>query len=118
MVLDSLAVFAVSLAVGALGIHMGALVVTGDSDYTGAMITALLGALVWSVTGFLVGFIPFVGPVLVLLSWIAVIRMRYRESWVDSFVIGLLAWISVLAILYVIALLGFTSFGAVGVPGA
>lgn len=46
---DSLVVFPVSLLIGALGIYLGARSVTGRGDYTHAIVTALVGAIVWAV---------------------------------------------------------------------
>lgn len=115
---DNLVVFVVSLLVGALGIHVGAAVITGTRDYTYAVITAAIGALVWGVVGVLVGGIPLVGPALVLLAYLAVIKWRYPGGWVSAGGIALVAWIATLAVLYVLATVGATEFAAVGVPGA
>ena len=75
--IDSLIVFLVSLLVGAFGIYVGARVVTEKEDYTYAVVTALLGAIIWAVVGLLFGWIPFLGPLLVLLAYVAVINSRY-----------------------------------------
>ncbi len=115
--INSLVVFVVSLLIGALGIYVGARVVVDTEDYTYAIITALIGALVWAVVGFFVGWIPLLGPILVLLAYLAVVNWRYPGGWVDAIVITLIAWISVLVVLYLLAVLGVTGFEAVGVPG-
>lgn len=114
---DSLVVFLVSLVIGSIGIHLGAGIVVGESDYSSAVVTALIGALVWGVVGFLFGFIPLLGPLITLLAWIAVINARYSGGWGNAAAIGFLAWLTVLVILYVLALLGITAFSAVGIPG-
>ncbi|WP_247728460.1 hypothetical protein [Halovivax limisalsi] len=116
--LDSLIVFAISLLIGALGIYLGAKVIVDVEDYTYAIVTALIGAIVWAVVGFFLGWIPLLGPALVLLSYLAVVNWRYPGGWVQAATITLLAWISVLAVLYVLAVLGITGFEAAGVPGA
>ncbi|GAB3684280.1 hypothetical protein GCM10028857_13040 [Salinarchaeum chitinilyticum] len=115
--IDSVVVFLVSLLIGALGIYVGARVVSDYDDYTYAIVTALIGAIIWAVVGFLFGWIPLLGPVLVLLAYVAVINWRYPGGWVDAVLIALIAWIATLAVLYVLALLDLASFGAVGVPG-
>ncbi|WP_135533281.1 MULTISPECIES: hypothetical protein [Halostella] len=115
--IDSLIVFIVSLLIGALGIYVGARVIADYDDYTYAIVTALIGAIVWAVVGFLVGWIPLLGPILTLLAYLAIINWRYPGGWVDAALIGLIAWIAVLAVLYVLAAAGLTTFGAVGVPG-
>ena len=115
---DSLVVFAVSLLVGALGIYVGARVVTDREDYTYAVVTALLGAIIWGVVGFLFGWIPLLGPILVLLAYVAVINYRYPGGWGAAILVAFVAWLTVLVVLYVLASLGISTFDAVGVPGA
>jgi len=115
---DSLVVFVVSLLVGALGIYVGARVVTGREDYTYAIVTALLGAIIWGIVGFLFGWIPLLGPLLVLVAYVAVINYRYPGGWGDAILIAFVAWLTVLVVLYVLAFLGIATFDAVGVPGA
>lgn len=114
---DSIIVFLVGLGIGALGIHLGALFVRGESDYGSAIITALIGAIVWSVVGFFFGIIPLLGPILTFIAWLGVIKWRYSGGWIDAAGIALVAWISVLVILYVLAALGLGAFEAIGVPG-
>ena len=116
--LDSAVVFLVSLLVGALGIHVGAALIAGVEDYSRAVWTALLGAIVWAVVAFFLGWIPGLGPLLVYLSYLAVIKARYPGGWLDAVGIALVAWVASLAVLYVLAAVGWTSFEAVGVPGA
>ena len=115
--IDSIVVFVVSLLVGALGIYVGARVITGTADYTHAIVTALIGSVVWAVVAVLVGWIPFLGPLLTLLAYLAVINWRYPGGWGSAVGIALVAWVSVLVVLYVLALLNVATFGAVGVPG-
>ncbi|WP_459194832.1 hypothetical protein [Halosimplex sp. J119] len=115
---DSIIVFVVSLLVGALGIYVGARVITDYEDYTYAIVTALIGAIIWGVVGFLFGWIPLLGPLLVLIAYVAVIQFRYPGGWGEAILIALIAWIASLAVLYVLAVLGISAFEAVGVPGA
>lgn len=116
--IDSIIVFLVSLLVGALGIYIGARVITGYEDYTYAIVTALIGAVIWAVFGFLFGWIPLLGPLLVLVAYVAVINFRYPGGWVNAILISLIAWIASLVVLYVLAVAGLSTFEAVGVPGA
>jgi hypothetical protein len=116
--LDSLVVFVVSLLIGALGIYVGARVVVDVDDYTYAIVTALVASLVWVVVAFLVGWIPFLGPLLALVAYVAVINVRYPQGWVAAVGIALIAWLASLAVVFLLALLGVTAFDAVGVPGA
>ena len=114
---QSLVVFAVSLLIGAIGIYVGAKVVVDAEDYTYALITALFGAIVWGVVGFFFGWIPLLGPLLVFIAYLTVINARYPGGWIDAAAITIIAWLSVLVVLYVLALVGITGFDAVGVPG-
>jgi hypothetical protein len=115
--LDSLVVFVVSLLVGAFGIYVGARLITNYDNYTYAIVTALVGSIVWSIVGFLFGWIPLLGPLIVLLAYVAVLNARYPGGWANATLIALLAWVASLAVLYLLALLGVTTFEAVGVPG-
>lgn len=111
---DSIVVFVVSLLIGALGIYVGARVVTDYEDYTYAIVTALIGAIIWAV----LAWIPFLGPLLALVAYVGVINWRYPGGWVNAVVISLIAWVSALVVLYVLAFVGLTTFRAMGVPGA
>ncbi|AHG02300.1 hypothetical protein HALLA_20575 (plasmid) [Halostagnicola larsenii XH-48] len=115
--IDSLIVFIVSLLIGAIGIYVGARLVVDTEDYTYAIVTALLGAIVWGVVGFFFGWIPLLGPLLVLIAYLAVVNARYPGGWVQAAAITIIAWISVLIVLYVLAILGITGFDAIGIPG-
>lgn len=117
-VIDSIVVFVVSLLVGALGIYLGARVIADYEDYTYAIVTALLGAIIWAVVGFLFGWIPLLGPLLALVAYVALINYRYPGGWGNAILISLVAWIASLIVLYVLALVGIGGFEALGVPGA
>lgn len=114
---ESLVVFVVSLLIGALGIYLGASLIVDAEDYTYAIVTALIGAIVWGVVGFFFGWIPLLGPLLVFVAYLAVINARYPGGWVQAVGITLVAWVSVLIVLYILAIVGVTGFEAVGVPG-
>ena len=115
--IDSLIVFIVSLLIGALGIYVGARVIVDTEDYTYAIGTALIGAIVWGVVGFFFGWIPLLGPLLVFIAYLAVVNARYPGGWVQAGAITIVAWISVLVVLFILAVIGVTGFEAVGVPG-
>ncbi|ELZ18285.1 hypothetical protein C478_01465 [Natrinema thermotolerans DSM 11552] len=110
-------VFVVSLLIGALGIYAGARVIVGRGDYDHAIVTALIGAIVWAIVGFVVGWIPLLGPLLALVAYVGVINWRYPGDWTAAAMIGLVAWVTVLLVLYALAAVGVTGFEAVGVPG-
>jgi hypothetical protein len=115
--LDSLIVFIVSLLIGALGIYVGARIIADVDDYTYAIVTALIGAIVWVVVSFFVGWIPLLGPLLALIAYIGVINWRYPGGWLNAAAIALIAWLAALAVLYVLALFDIVAFEAMGIPG-
>ena len=114
---DSVVVFVVSLLIGALGIYVGARVIAGRDDYRYAIVTALIGAIVWSVVAFLFGWIPLLGPLAALFAYVTVINLRYPGGYLKAIAIALVAWVASLAVLYVLALLNVAAFEALGVPG-
>jgi len=57
-------------------------------DYGHAVLTALLGALVWA----LLEPIPLLGGLLAIVAWVAVVKWRYRLGWIGSIAIGIAAW--------------------------
>jgi len=116
-ILDSIVVFVVSLLIGALGVYAGARIVTGVDDYSYAIVTSLIGALVWVVVAFFLGWIPFLGPVLTLLAYVGVIKRRYPGGWLTAATVALAAWVAAFVVLYALAVAGVTGFDALGVPG-
>lgn len=115
---DTLIVFVVSLLIGALGIYVGARVMADFDDYGYAIVSALIASIVWAVVAFFVGWIPLLGPLLALLAYVAVLNWRYPGGWVTAVGIALLAWLTTLVVLYVLAVLDLVAFEALGVPGA
>ena len=110
----SVVAFVVALLVGGLAIYLSARVVADIDDYGRAVVTAVLGALGWAVTAW----IPLIGPILALIVWIGVLKWRYPGGWGTAAVMGLIAWVAALLILFVVnAVLG-VGVGAFGVPGA
>jgi len=115
--IDSLIVFIVSLLIGALGLYIGARVVVDYDDYTYAIVTALIGAIVWALVSFFLGWIPLLGPLLALVAYVAVINARYPGGWLEAIGISLVAWVASIIVLYIIGILGFVTLDATGVPG-
>ena len=115
--IDSIVVFIVSLLIGALGIYSGARVIAEVEDYSYALITALIGAIIWVVVSFFFGWIPLLGPLLALVAYVAVINYRYLSGCGSAIDIALVVWIAFLVVLYVLGILGVTAFDAMGVPG-
>lgn len=116
-IVDSIILFVVSLLIGALGIYVAASVLTERSDYTHAIVTALIASLVWAIVAFFLGWIPFLGPLLALIAYVGVINMQFPGGWIRASAIAIVAWLASLAVLYVLALVGITGFEAIGVIG-
>ena len=112
-ILGSIVAFLIALLIGGLAIYVSASIVVNEDDYGHAVITALIGAIAWA----LVAWIPLIGPIIALIVWIGVINWRYPGGWRDAAVIGLIAWIAALAIIFVVNLLLGLELGAFGVPG-
>ncbi|QLG29497.1 hypothetical protein HUG10_12305 [Halorarum halophilum] len=112
-------IFLVSLLVGAAAIHLGAqLLVDRDTGFRRATVTALIGAIVYTLVGLFLGWIPLLGPLLMLVAWIAVINWQYPGGWGTAIGIGLVAWIVAVLILFGLSQLGIVTPDALGVPGS
>jgi len=115
---DSFIIFLVSLILGTIGIYAGVrLVADRDVGYTNAAITALIGAAVWGLVSFFIGWIPLLGPLLMLIIWVGVINWRYPGGWLTAAGIGIVAVVVIYIIMYVLATVGFVTPDALGVPG-
>jgi hypothetical protein len=111
---DRLLTFAVSLLVGGVAIHAGALVVSDARGYGHAVLTALVGAVVWT----LLEPVPLVGGLLATVAWVGVVKWRYRGGWLRAVGVGVAAWAVAVVVLAALDLLGIGSMSALGVPGA
>src|SRR6056297_3378489 len=75
-------VFLVSFLVGTVAITLGAQVlVDRDTGFGRAAVTALVGALVYALVGVFLGWIPLLGPIVMLLAWVGVINWQYPGGW-------------------------------------
>lgn len=83
LLIGTLIMFVISLLVGATGIYIGARVIIGTKNFTYTIITALISSIVWAGVAFLLGWIPFLGPLLALSRWVAA-RHRDRADHVDG----------------------------------
>lgn len=118
-IVSAVLVFLVSLLVGTAAIHLGArLLIDRDTGFRRAAITAVVGAIVYTVLGYFLGFIPLVGPVLMLLAWVGVINWMYPGGWVTAAGVGIVAWIAAILILFALTTIGVVTPEAFGIPGA
>lgn len=113
--IDSVIVFLISWIIGTLGIYIGATVITDGVSISSSSITALIGALVWGLVSSIFDFAGL-GAALGLIAWILVINWRHRGGILNAVLIGLASWIAAIAIIYLLALLGFSTPQALGIP--
>ena len=116
--ITAIAIFVVSLIIGSIGIYVGVdLLADSDVTFRSAIITALLGVIIYTVLGFL-NFFPIIGPLLLLILWVGIINFRYPGGWGTAAGIGIVAWVVTALMLYVISgLSDAVSLSALGVPG-
>lgn len=118
-IISAVFVFLISLLIGTAAIHLGAQVmIDRDTGFLRAAITALIGAIVYTLIGFFLGWIPFLGPLLMLIAWIGIINLQYPGGWGTAIGIGLIAWIVAILILFALNTLGIITPEALGVPAA
>jgi len=110
----SVVAFVVALLVGGFAIYVSARVVADVDDYGRAVVTALLGAIGWAV----VSWIPLIGSILALVVWVGVLKWRYPGGWGTAVVMGVVAWLAALLVLFVVNTAFGIGIGAFGVPGA
>lgn len=115
---DGVVVFAMSLLIGSAAIHVAARYAVyrdkpGGLTFEHALLTALLGALVWA----LLSWVPLISSLLALVGWIAVIRWRYPGGWIKAGVTGAAAWAAAIVGLAILDLLGVGGVSALGIPG-
>ena len=106
--------FAISLLVGGGALHVGTHVVSDGQDFAHAVLTALLGAIVWA----LLEPVPLLGELLAIVAWIGVVRWRYQLGWLHSVGVAVVAWTAAVVVLAALELLGIGPVSALGVPGA
>ena len=109
----SLVAFVVALLVGGLAIYVAAAIVVDADSYTHAIVTAFVGAVAWALTAW----IPLFGPLIALVVWIGVINWRYSGGWKTAAMVGVLAWLSAVVILFALDVVFGLGVGAFGVPG-
>jgi len=112
-------VFLVSLLVGTVAIALGAQVlIDRDTGFRRATVTALLGAFVYTLFGVYLGWIPLLGPLLMLGAWVGVINWQYPGGLGTAVGIAVVAWLSAVLIIFGLSQIGVVTPEALGVPAA
>ena len=115
---DSLVTFVVGLVVGTLGIHLGAIVILGQSSIGTAAFTAAGGAVVWFLASHFFGWVPLLGIVLTFIVWLAFVNGQYPGGLTDAAKIAGIAWVASIVADYILKFMGIRRAHAVGVPEA
>lgn len=117
-VASAVLVFLISFIIGVAAIHLGAQVmIDRDTGFRRAVLTAVIGAIVYSLVGLFLGWIPLLGPLLMLIAWIGVINWMYPGGWGTAIGIAFLAWLVALLIIFALNQLGIVTPEAFGVGG-
>lgn len=106
--------FALGLLVGGFALFLSSRFLADLNGYDHAVLTAILGALVWA----LLSPIPLLGPVVALVGWIAILKWRYPVGWLRAGALGAAAWATAVVVVALLQLVGIEAVSAVGVPGA
>ena len=114
MVVGVIVSFVVALLIGGLAIYVSARVVADVDDYSYAVITAFVGAIAWAIGSL----VPLIGSVIALIAWIWVIKWRYPGGWIAAILIGAVAWVAALVVLFLLNGIFGLGISAFGVPGA
>lgn len=111
--IGSLVAFIIALLIGGLAIFISASLVVDVRNYGYAVMTALIGAIAWALTAW----IPIIGPLIALVVWVGVINWRYPGGWGSAAIIGFVAWLSAIVIIFIVDTILQLGIGAFGVPG-
>ena len=116
--IDAAIIFGLSLLVGTIAILVGVrFILDRDAGIANAALTALIGAAVWAIVSYFVGWIPLIGVLLMLVAWVGVINWRYPGGWGTAASIAIVAWLVAVGIVYAASMLGIVTPDALGIPG-
>lgn len=105
----------VGLLVATATIAVSAGYLRDDRALGTALVTALLGALLTGLVGWLIE-PALVAVPLALAAWVAVLRFQYGGDWTDAAAVGVGAWALAVVVAALFALVG-VPISVVGVPG-
>lgn len=113
--------FIASLIVGTVATYIATSALTDSSGIIHSFVTALIASVVWiGVTYFTSGtsfaLVPVLGPLFALAAYVIVIDLRYPGTLIRASGIAVLTWVIDFVILYILAILGISSFALIGIP--
>lgn len=115
---SSLLTFIIGLVAGGIGIYAGAWITLGQASISTAIFAAFIGAIVWGIASFFIGWMPLIGTAMTFIVWLGSINWLYPGGWMTALQIAIFAWIASLLLSFLVEGLGYTSSKAIGVPGA
>lgn len=114
---NSLLTFLIGLIAGGLGIYAGAWITLGQASISTAIVAAFVGAVVWALASFFLGWIPLIGATITFIAWLGSINWLYPGGWITALQIAVFAWLASLLISFVLERAGYANTEAIGVPG-
>lgn len=109
--------FVASLIVVSIATYASTAILTDESSWLHSLVTAVLTSAVWFGVTYLTGSaFAIAGPILAVVAYVAVVNWRYPGGWIRAGSIALVTWIATFVIIYGLALVGISSFEALGVP--
>lgn len=100
----------VSIFVSTISIYIAGKILAEKENIGIAFVTALIGSLVAYVIGM---YVPYVGWLIAIIAWLAIIKHFYDTSWLKAFFIALIAFIAEVIIAGILALIGLGAWIAI-----
>lgn len=106
--------FVVSALAGTFAIFVAAVVVVGDWDVFHALVSAVIGGILWTMAA---GISHPVATGLVLVGWVIALDVIYLGDWRHAAVVGFFAWACAFLVLASLQAIFSVEFGIFGIPG-
>ena len=123
LLIEAVLGFVLSFVVLTVATYFAGVALGADTSIGHSAVTAALTSLVWfGVTYFvsgvvgLSGFTVALGPLLAAIAYFVVVDFRYSGGLGQAAGISVGTWVVTFAVLYVAAVMGYSSFQLVGVP--
>jgi hypothetical protein len=92
IVLEALIGFLISLIISSIIIYIAAKLFGEKEGFGTAILTALVGAIIFSLTSYFIG-IGWVAALIGGIAWLIALGSLYKIGWIKSFVIAVVIWI-------------------------